>query len=260
MKDQIGDTMKSITLKPYVRFFIIIFIIFAGLIFVTGLNGQYKLSEEQAVQLRSARTVRIIFDKPGGSASHVTFPVVETVKSLFAPAGLSVAPSGGDMVFKISFTARANSRRYASLAGGVAQTGYTGASVSGNVYLLVGEEQFLKKYFSGKEGTKGSIAKGTYTKPSHAPFKKAFLNSSIRKTVMEILCMFNPNPTDLLISYLGSGDWRIRKEAVTLLASKKEPRVLDALHRVVSDESNEVRLQLAQTLGRLRNPTSIGPR
>jgi HEAT repeat protein len=249
----------SLRKKPYVRFFIIAFIIFAGLSFVTGLHGQYKLSEDQAVQLRAARTVRIIFDKPGGSASHVTFPVVETIKGLFAPAGLSVTSSGGDMVFKINFTAQANSRRYSKLGGSFAQTGYTGASVSGNVYLSVGEEQFLKKYFSGKEGTKGSIARGTYTKPSHAPFKEAFLNSSIRKAVMEILCMFNPNPTDLLISYLDNGDWYIRKDVITLLAAKKEPHVIEALHRMVSDESDKVRLKLAQSLGRLRNPASLTP-
>lgn len=250
---------KDLSSYLYTLFLIIIFNISAALIFVTSLHGQYKLNEDQTEQLRGARTVSIVFNKPGGSAAHVTFPVVDTIKKLFPPAGLSVVPSGGDMVFKINFNARANSRRYSRLGGGFAQTGYTGASVSGNVFLMVGEVQFLKKYFSGKEGTKSTIARGTYTKPTSAPFKKAFLKSSIRKTVMDILSMFNPDPIALLITYPDRGDWYTRKDAILMLESKKDPRVLDALHRLVTDKNDNVRLQLAKSLGRKYNSTSTGP-
>lgn len=253
------EIMKSNSSKPMGFIPAIVCVILVCVTLTFDLYGQTKLNAGQLEQLQQARTVSIIFEKPRGSAFNVNFPVIESLKGLFPPAGLKVVSSGGDIVFKIRFNATANSRRYSRIGGNFAQTGYTGASVSGRVFLLVGEVQFLMKYFSGKENTKSTIAKGTYTSPSNAPFKKAFMKSSVRKVVMEILGMFNADPTALFIAYLEGNDLYARRDSIILLESSKDPRVPAALHTMIRDEEDKVRLQLARSLGSLRDSSSVVP-
>jgi HEAT repeat protein len=248
--------MKSLTLKVRVYIFALVCV---GLIFTAGLRGKGKLSEADLAQLRAARTVQLVLEPPTGSGKHVKFPVRETVSKLLAPAGLRLTASQGDMVFKIKLRATANSRMYSSFGRGGAQRGYTGASVSGNIYVSIAEKQLIKKYFSGRVSPRSSILKGSFTKPSSAPFGKAFSNSSLRQKVMEILSEIKENPSLLLISYLKNNAWQVRKNAVSLLGDKKGPGVTGALKSMLKDPKAEVRRETAYALGKTRDPACIQP-
>jgi HEAT repeat protein len=247
--------MKAITLKYRVFLFAVVFFSF---IFSTSLPVQgKKLSPEELAELRTAKTVQLNLQLPTGSAKNTKFPVRETIAKLLTPAGLKLVPSQGDIVFKIKFSARARSRTYATFGGMHRQTGYTGASVSGNIYVLKGAKEYMNKYFSGSVSPAGSIIKGSYRNPSSAPFSGAFKKSSLRRQVMAILSEIKENGHLLLISFLKSNDTQIRKDAAYSLGFYKDAAVVEALHHALNDKSADVREEAANSLGKIKDPGSL---
>jgi HEAT repeat protein len=66
----------------------------------------------------------------------------------------------------------------------------------------------------------------------------------------------NERTTGLLLSFLGGTDGALRSSAFASLAGSSEPRVLDALLRMLSDpSSNSNRVRAATALSKLRQPT-----
>ena len=191
------------------------FNILVGVIFIFSmcLWGQEKPTNEELEQLRAAKTAQILLEENYGTAKNIKLPLKETLEKLLLPAGLKHVESGADIIIQVTLRGRAVSRYYSrsdtriSVGG---QTGYSGASVSGKVYLKKGERWFFKESFSGSVSPSYSIYKGAYRTPSSAPFKNAFSKSSFRKQVMKILSWINKNRNALLALYLKSDDSRTR--------------------------------------------------
>jgi HEAT repeat protein len=241
--------------------FIILLSLLVGALFIftfsTGLPGQTKPTDEEADQLRSSKTVQILLEESYGSAKNIVLPVKETVEKLLPPTGLKHVMSNADITLNIETKGRAISRYYSG--GGKGQTGYTGASVSGTIYLKKGDRKFFKKSFSGRVSPGYSIFKGSYKTPSSAPFKKAFSRSSFTIKIMEIFREIKGN--DLIYAYLENDDWQIRKQAAILLGNLKinDASAVNSLITALKDKRSDVRIESVQALEKIKDPLSIDP-
>jgi len=233
-------------------------------IFSMCLWGQEKPTDEELEQLLAAKTAQILLEEDYGSAKDIKLPLQETLEKLLLPAGFKLVESGAEIILQVKLRGRAVSRYYSRTgsrisAGG--QTGYTGASISGTVYLKKGERWFFKESFSGSVSPSTSIHKGAYRTPSSAPFKNAFSKSSLKKQVIKILSGINKNRNALLALYLKSDDWRTRQEAAILLgdADASDGAVVSSLVAALGDKSSTVQVEVVKSLGKLKEPNSIEP-
>ncbi len=233
-------------------------------IFSMCLWGQEKPNKEELEQLRAAKTAQILLEENYGSAKNIKLHLKETLEKLLLPAGLKHVESGADIIIQVTLSGRALSSYYSRSGSRISvggQTGYSGASVSGKVYLKKGERWFFKESFSGRVSPSASISQGTYHTPSSAPFKEAFSKSSFRKQVMKILSWINKNSNALLALYLKSDDLRIRQEAAILLgdAGVSDGTAVSSLAAALEDKSPIVQVEVVKSLGKLAEPKSIEP-
>ncbi|NIM14973.1 MAG: hypothetical protein GTO45_23655 [Candidatus Aminicenantes bacterium] len=235
------------------------FLVGALLIFTfsPGLSAQAKPIDEETDQLRSAKTIQITLEESYGSAKNIVLPVKETVEKLLPPTGLKLVLSNADITLKIEIRGRAISRYYSG--GGRGQTGYTGASVSGTIYLKKSDRKFFKRSFSGKVSPSFSIFKGSYKSPSSAPFKGAFSRSSFKIKIIEIFREIKGN--DLIYAYLENDDREIRKGAAILLGKLKlnDAAAVNSLIAALKDKFSDVRVEAVQALEKIKDPLSIDP-
>lgn len=232
------------------------------LMFSLCLWGQEKPTDQELQQLRAVKTAQVLLEENYGNAKNVKLPIEKTLEKLLLPAGIKQVESGADVIVYVKLNGRALSRRYSRFGfriGG--EIGYTGARISGTVYLKKSERPFFKKSFSGSVSPASTIIKGMYKTPSSAPFKSAFAKSSFRKQVIIMLSAVNKNKNALFALYLKSDDQLIRKEAAILLgdADASDDTVVDSLAAALEDKSPVVRIEAAKSLGKLGDPDAIEP-
>jgi HEAT repeat protein len=218
-----------------------------------------------------AETVQIILKESYGApmgnyrlpidSGKVRIPIKEILEKLLAPTGLRQVDANADILLKVVISGQAQSRTYGSLRSPMSKTqrAYSGAGISGEIYLKEGERMHPKKSFSGKVVPKVTIRKGRYESPSSAPFGTAFFNSSFIRKMMELLTGLNRDKTALLAAYLQSDESRIRKEAVAMLGESKEMTAVNLLLTALSDKDFDVRLKAVKELEKIKDPNSIDP-
>jgi len=209
---------------------------------------------------QGAETVQIILQESYGApignfripidAGSVRIPVKEILEKLLAPTGLTQVDANGDIVLKVVITGQAQSRTYGSLRAPLSKTqrAYSGATISGEIYLREGERWHPKKSFSGKVVPKITIQKGRFERPSSAPFGMAFLTSSFIRDIMELLAGINRDKIALLTAYLKSDESGIREEAVGMLEKIKAPNSVDPLINCLKDKNDKVRKAVRKAL------------
>ncbi len=251
--------MKKSKFFTFVSVFAALFFLFT---FYTSLWGQGKPSAEELEQLRSAQSIQIILEESYGSAKNIHLPVKDTVTKLLVPTGLKQVGANADVILKIVLRGQAISRHYYSRSGGESQIGYTGASISGNIFLKIGDRWFFKKYFSGRLSPSSALLKGALKNPASGTFERAFSRSSFIPKIMESLKEIKGNA--LLITYLKNNHKEIRKEAAILLGNLKDLKINDAaavntLITALKDKEYQVRADVVKVLGEIKDPISIDP-
>lgn len=114
-------------------------------IFSMCLLGQEKPTKEELEQLRAAKTAQILLEENYGTAKNIKLPLKETLERLLLPAGIKLVESGADIIIQVTLSGRALSEYYSRSGSRISvggQIGYSGASVSGKVYLKKGERWF----------------------------------------------------------------------------------------------------------------------
>jgi HEAT repeat protein len=232
------------------------FQVFTGVFFLFTLTlcsaAQQMPTGEELELLRTAQTAQIIVEASFDGAKNVRLLVKETVEKLLPPAGLKHVQSNADIILKIELKGGAISRRY---SGG--QTHYTGAMVSGTIYLEKNNGKFFKKSFSGSVSPSFSVSKGSKLTPSSAPFKIAFSRSSFIRKVMEVLSEIKGN--DLIYAYLANEDEKIREKAAIFLGNLKlnNATAVNLLIAALKDKNYRVRKAAVTALGNLDTPDSV---
>lgn len=257
-----------------------------------------QLSSKQREAFRSIKTVRIIVDQSYSNAYRVTLPFCDVARIIFRHCGIEekifdAKYSFGTMTIKAEGRAlaaeyyihlgtdwRGGLDKAIPILGNSVGYRYSGADLSGCISLEVPEVSVYEKAFKGHIEP-SSLLERNYSKPSSAPFLKAFLESgSFVTQILEIIGdIYGTKPlisvikyernydlhakaafaltkagesgVEALISLLKYQNSDVRKVAAVALKKTKNDRVVEALIAALKDHDWSVRLNVADALRKI---------
>lgn len=239
---------------------------------------------------RSVKKVRIEVQQSYGTTKDVNLPFEELARRFLKHAGVDVVEDGYDAILKMTAVGKPYGANYYDDQGRHFYL-YTGAEVSGNIFLVLSRGVVMEKSFKGVKGHPGvgggriRFSGSLPDKPDSALFFNAFYNSDFTQVIAKMLgdiygasllisalkdedldkgsadalvAMGRP-VTQSLLTALKDKDSRVREQAASILGRIGDARATQSLISALKDENPNVRSSAAFGLGEMRDVQAVEP-